>query len=108
MKKKTYVVWSALTAILFLTSGCLGLWRENINFQFSMLEAPRQAPPVKNTIDSSLWIADVTVLPPFNARSFVMRNDSVQYSYSYRNEFLINPSANFRNIFYQWYLGSPI
>jgi len=106
MKNALRFAGPLLIAGLLLGSGCLGLWQREIEFSSFLIEAPRSGAPAEKAVASKLWIGDVTVLPPFNVRNFILRRSDVEYSATYRSELLMTPSANFRNVLYRWYSES--
>ena len=93
---------------MLLTSGCVKLWRTSVDQKTYMLTTQRDADPVKTPLADKLWIDNVSVLPPFNVRSLILRDSDVQFETSYYSELLISPAENFRNNFFTWLSDSGI
>ena len=87
---------------IFLSTGCVKIWQENLDIKTYMVEVERDLPPVENSLADKLWIDTVSVLPPFNVRNLILRESDVEFSTSYYTELLMSPSENVRNEFYVW------
>jgi uncharacterized lipoprotein YmbA len=108
MKIKTRMSLLFVVAAMLVTSGCVKLWRKSIDQKTYMLTTQREAEPIKTPLADKLWIDTVSVLPPFNIRSLILRDNDVQFETSYYSELLISPAENFRNNFYTWFAESGI
>jgi ABC-type uncharacterized transport system auxiliary subunit len=104
---KPILIGMACASVLLL-SGCVKLWHKTASIKTYMIEAKREAPLAINPSGDKLWIDDVTVLPPYNIRSLIMRKSAVQYEASYYSELLLAPPDNFRNNFFTWFSSSEV
>ena len=93
---------------LLLSFGCVKLWTKTIDIKTYMVEAERTSAPLENPLADKLWIDTVSVLPPFNVRNLITRENDVEYKTSYYTELLLSPSENFQNNFYTWFASSGI
>ena len=105
-KAKNAAISILLIGASLATGGCLGHLGGDIQFQSFMMEAPRTGAPAKKPLATRLRIDSVTVLPPFNTRNFVLRENDVEFSTTYRTELLIGLDSNIRNIFFRWFSAS--
>jgi ABC-type uncharacterized transport system auxiliary subunit len=108
MKPKKPVVAVCLCVCVAALSGCVRLWKENIDIKTYMVQAGRQAEAVPRALADKLWIDPVNVLPPFDVRNLVLRESDVEFSTSYYTELLMSPENNFRSQFYAWFSASGI
>ena len=108
MNKINYAVVLLLLSSTVLFSGCVKLWQKTVDIKTYMIKVQHDKPPVKTPIGDLLWIDSVTILPPYNVRSLVLRTSDVEYETSYYTELLLSPSENFRNEFYTWFSASGI
>jgi uncharacterized lipoprotein YmbA len=106
MKMKNRMTLWVVVAAMLMTSGCIKIWRKSVDQKTYMLTTQREADPIKSPLADKLWIDNVSVLPPFNVRSLILRDSDVQFETSYYSELLISPSENFRNNFYTWFSES--
>lgn len=93
-------------ASILLSTGCVKLWRKNVDIRTYMVEVKRDSPPMEKPMADMLWIEDVYVLPPYNIRNLILRESDVEFAPSYYTELLMTPSENFRNGFYGWFSDS--
>ncbi len=108
MKKTTRIILGITCTSLLLSSGCVKLWQDRLDFKTYVIEAPRNLPPLEKSLAVRLWIDSVVVLPPYNIRNLIQRKNDVEFSTSYYSELLMSPSENFRNIFYTWFAETGI
>ncbi|WP_372807299.1 hypothetical protein [Pontiella sp.] len=108
MKMQRIVLLPALAASVLLVSGCVKLWHKNLDIKTYMIEAKRDAAPLETARAGKLWIESVHVLPPYNIRNLILRENEVEFSTGYYAELLMSPSENFRNGFYGWLADSGI
>lgn len=105
-KTKKTIVSTLLLGALLVSGGCLGFLGKDIQFQSFMIEAPRPGAPVEKPLAARLRVDNVTVLPPFNVRNFVIRKNDVEFATTYRAELLIGLDSNIRNIVFRWFSAS--
>ena len=108
MKIQKRITLGITVAAMLMTSGCVKIWRNSIDQKTYMLTTQHPTEPMKTPLADKLWIDKVNVLPPFNIRSLILRDNDVQFETSYYSELLISPSENFRNNFYTWFSDSGI
>lgn len=107
--KPNIAIISAFSALsIALLSGCVKIWRENLDIKTYMVEVDRPGEPMAKPLSAKLWIDSVTVLPPSNVRNLVLRESDVEFSASYYTELLLAPAENFRNEFFTWFADSGI
>lgn len=106
MKTRNHILASVAIVFVVLTSGCVKLWKENLDIKTYMVETQRAGEPRGKVQASKLWVDEVTVLPPYNVRNLVLRKNDVEFETSYYTELLLSPSENFRNNFYAWFADS--
>lgn len=106
MKPVKPILTIGLTATMVLLSGCVKLWQENVDIKTYMLEVNRVSDAQTEALGDKLWIDTVSMLPPFNIRSIVLRESDVEFSTSYYSQLLMSPSENFRNEFFAWFSES--
>jgi len=94
-------VLSSLACSLVLT-GCVKLWKDNIDIKTYMIEVSRVGEPMMPSLAPKLWIDSVNVLAPFNVRNLILKESDVEYTTSYYSELLMSPSENFRNALFSW------
>lgn len=102
MKAFNVTIAAMAVVFVFLSTGCVKLWQENLDIKTYMVEVERDLPTVERALADKLWIDTVSVLPPFNIRNLILRESDVEFSTSYYTELLMSPSENFRNEFYVW------
>ena len=102
MKTMNRVNVLCLIGLTLLLTGCVKLWKENIDIKTYMIEAERDGEPVSKVLAPKLWIDAVNVLPPSNVRNLIIRESDVEYTTSYYTELLMSPSENFRNELFVW------
>ncbi|VGO13757.1 hypothetical protein PDESU_02314 [Pontiella desulfatans] len=95
-------------ASVLLVTGCVKLWRKNLEIKTYMVEVRREAEAVQAPLAQKLWIDSVHVLPPYNIRNLILRKSDVEFTTSYYTELLMSPSENFRNGFFTWFSASGI
>ena len=108
MKTRNSITFIIAVTAMLVTSGCVKIWRKSIDQKTYMLTTQRALEPIKSPLADKLWIDAVRVLPPFNVRSLILRDNDVQFETSYYSELLISPSENFQNNFYTWFSDSGI
>jgi uncharacterized lipoprotein YmbA len=108
MKTWNRLVFGLVCSCALLTAGCVKLWQDNLDIKTYVIEAPRNLQPLDQPLADKLWIDSVVVLPPYNVRNLILRENDVKYSTSYYTELLMSPSENFRNAFYVWFAESGI
>jgi len=108
MKTCSRIILLFAVMAMFMTAGCVRIWRKSIDQKTYMLTTHRETDPLKTPRADKLWIDTVRVLPPFDVRSLILRDNDVRFESSYYSELLISPSENFRNNFYTWFSGSGI
>jgi len=108
MKTSNKIVPIMVCASVLLMTGCVKLWRKNLDIKTYMMEVQREAATMKVPLGERLWIEPVTVLPPGNIRSLIVRKSEVEFAESYYSELIIHPSENFRNAFYVWLSDSGV
>lgn len=107
--KPNIAIMSAFSALsIALLSGCVKIWRDNLDIKTYMVEVGRPGEPRAKPLAGKLWIDSVTVLPPSNVRNLVLRESDVEFSTSYYTELLLAPAENFRNEFFAWFADSGI
>lgn len=106
MKTRKHVVSGVVSACVVLTSGCVKLWKESTDIKTYMVQVERAGSPRKVARPGLLWIDEVTVLPPYNTRNLVVRQNDVEFSTTYYSELLLSPSDNFRNNIFAWFSAS--
>jgi uncharacterized lipoprotein YmbA len=97
----------ALGAVL-ASSGCVKLWRESLDLKTYMIEAVREASTRETPLADKLWIETVHVLPPYNVRNLIVRENDVQYDTSYYSELILSPAENLRNNLFTWFSSSGV
>ncbi len=97
-----------LASSLLLTTGCIKLWTDPLDIKTYMIETERTTSALPSPLADKLWIDTVTVLPPFNVRNILFRENDVEFKTSYYTEMLLSPAENFQNEFYTWFSASGI
>lgn len=108
MKKMKTIAAALLFTSILLQNGCIRLWQENLDIKTYMVEATREGGAVEEPLAGRLWVDRVSMLPPYNMRNLVMRENDVEFTTSYYTELLIPPAENFRNESYRWFADSGI
>ncbi len=110
MKTMKLTLISILGISLVLVSGCMNLklWKKTVDIQTFMITTEDAEPLLTTPLADKLWIDNVTVLPPFNARNLIQRKSDVEFAASYYSELLMSPSENFRNEFFGRFANSGI
>ena len=108
MKTLNRIVLGTACAVMLLTTGCVKLWTKTLDIKTYMIETERGFQPLEKPLADKLWVDSVSVLPPYNVRSLVLRNSDVEFETSYYTELLISPAENFRNNLYTWFSSSGI
>jgi ABC-type uncharacterized transport system auxiliary subunit len=93
---------------MLATSGCVKLWQDSLDIKTYMIETAREGAAMKAPLADKLWIDVVSVLPPFNVRSLIVRKNDVEYETSYYTELLLSPANNVRNNLFTWFSDSGI
>lgn len=106
MRIRNHALAGIVMATLLVAPGCVKLWQKNLDIKTYMVQVERPGSPNAYTQKGKLWIDDVAVLPPYNARNLVLRKSDVEYDASYYSELLIPPADNFRNAIYEWFAAS--
>lgn len=101
-----HTLYGPVIAVTLLSCGCVKLWRKNPDISCYMLQSERTAAPAESPLGDRLWIDPVTVVPPYNGRSLVTRENKEEFALSYYSELLLLPAENFRNAFYSWFAAS--
>lgn len=98
----------AMLASLLLFTGCVKIWQDTLDIRTYMITTERSGEMLAQPLGDKLWIDDVAVLPPYNVRNLIIRNDDVEFETSYYTELLMTPPENFRNEFYTWLHSSGV
>ena len=102
--KRTLILFSCTSMVLL--SGCVKLWQKNLDIKTYMVEVQRDGKVLEKSMADTLWIESVHVLPPYNIRNLILRENDVEFTTSYYTELLMSPAENFRNGFYSWFAAS--
>ena len=108
MKLWNQIILAGIAAALMVSVGCVNLWQKNLDIKTYVVEAQRNLPAMEKPLAGKLKVDSVVVLPPYNVRNLILRENDVEYSTSYYTELLMSPSENFRNAFYIWFSDSGI
>ena len=109
MKRARIILLLLLPLITVLPSGCIKLWQENLEIATYLLQVEREGPPaVEVPLAEKLWVEPAHVLPPYNARNLILRQNDVAFRASYYTELLMSPADNFRSCFFTWFAESGI
>ena len=102
--KRTLILFSCTSMVLL--SGCVKLWQKNLDIKTYMVEVQRDGKVLEKSMADTLWIESVHVLPPYNIRNLILRENDVEFTTSYYTELLMSPAENFRTGFYSWFAAS--
>ena len=108
MNARIRILFPVLVIAMLAASGCVKLWQDSLDIKTYMIEAPREGATAKAPLADKLWIDIVSVLPPYNVRSLIVRKNDVEYETSYYTELLLSPANNVRNNLYTWFSASGI